>query len=319
MRKSSGIVISAVLLLQVLLAGCTAVAHDLPRETPSGGNSLPAAETETAAPEVDEEAEREAVASVVEHFGRQLQLVSLLAPEDTVRRSIQEHYGEWVAPKLLEAWLADPSKAPGRLVSSPWPDRIEIGEIAAASEGAYEVTGQIVEITGVKDEIAAKRRIALRVGKQDDRWAIEDVTLGDYESDEVAYTNTDYGFTLTLPESWEGYTIVTDRWEGRAVDGAQAGETVESGPIVIVRHPAWTEEEPRQDIPIMVLTIEQWKAMEAGKFHIGAAPIGPTELGRNNEYVLALPARYNFAFPAGYEEVEEILAGEPLEAFPVNP
>jgi hypothetical protein len=59
--------------------------------------------------------------------------------------------------------------------------------------------------------------------------------------------------------------------------------------------------------------------MEAGKFHIGAAPIGPKELDRNNKYVLALPARYNFAFPEGYEEVEKILAGKPLQAFSVNP
>ena len=28
--------------------------------------------------------------------------------------------------------------------------------------------------------------------------------------------------------------------------------------------------------------------------------------------MFALPARYNFSFPAGYEEVEEILAGKPL-------
>jgi hypothetical protein len=37
-------------------------------------------------------------------------------------------------------------------------------------------------------------------------------------------------------------------------------------------------------------------------------------LGRNNRYVFALPARYNFAFPEGYEEVEKILESKPLEA-----
>ena len=45
----------------------------------------------------------------------------------------------------------------------------------------------------------------------------------------------------------------------------------------------------------------------------GAAPINPSELGRNKRYVFALPPRYNFAFPTGYEEVEEILEGKPLE------
>lgn len=64
----------------------------------------------------------------------------------------------------------------------------------------------------------------------------------------------------------------------------------------------------------MIFTLEQWNALLEGKFHIGAAPIGPTELGRNSKYVFALPARYNFAFPEGYEEVEEIIKKNPLQA-----
>jgi len=36
------------------------------------------------------------------------------------------------------------------------------------------------------------------------------------------------------------------------------------------------------------------------------------QLGRNEEYVFALPARYNFGFLGGYEEVEMILENNPL-------
>jgi hypothetical protein len=43
-----------------------------------------------------------------------------------------------------------------------------------------------------------------------------------------------------------------------------------------------------------------------------------SEFGRNSRYVFALPARYNFAFPKGYEEVEDILNGNPLHAAPNN-
>lgn len=68
-----------------------------------------------------------------------------------------------------------------------------------------------------------------------------------------------------------------------------------------------------QDIPIMILTIAQWDALQAGNFHIGSAPLGPKELNRNDKYVFALPARYNFAFPQGYEEVENILNNNPLK------
>jgi len=34
---------------------------------------------------------------------------------------------------------------------------------------------------------------------------------------------------------------------------------------------------------------------------------------RNENYVFTIPARYNFAFPTGYEEVEKILESKPLE------
>ncbi|MCM3690992.1 hypothetical protein [Neobacillus niacini] len=129
------------------------------------------------------------------------------------------------------------------------------------------------------------------------------------ETVENLYENAEYGFTFTLPKSWEGYQIVLDSWDGIATDQQQ----MESGPILSIRHPEWKEAKPRQDIPIMIFTLEQWSSLEKGEFHIGAAPVGPTMLGQNNEYVFALPARYNFAFLEGYEEVETILENNPLQ------
>ncbi|MDD2432185.1 MAG: hypothetical protein PHX01_00520 [Clostridia bacterium] len=131
-------------------------------------------------------------------------------------------------------------------------------------------------------------------------------------SDSIVYRNTEYGFSFSLPESWQDYTIITEEWEGFALDGLQGDEIVETGPLILLRHPQWTSEEPRQDIPIMVFTLNQWNSLQQEKFHIGAAPIGPKELDRNEQYIFALPARYNYAFPTGYEEVESILEGNPL-------
>ncbi|WP_251551085.1 hypothetical protein [Neobacillus muris] len=125
----------------------------------------------------------------------------------------------------------------------------------------------------------------------------------------MVYENTEYGFTFSLPKSWEGYQIVSDSWEGVSADQ----QPMENGPILLIRHPDWTEDNPRQDIPIMVFTMEQWSSLQNEEFHIGAAPIGPKMLGQNKEYVFALPARYNFAFLEGYEEVESILKNEPLQ------
>jgi hypothetical protein len=130
----------------------------------------------------------------------------------------------------------------------------------------------------------------------------------------LEYQNTQYGFSFALPASWQGYSIITDKWQGYT-PGPSGQILVETGPIISIRHPLWTAQTPRQDIPIMIFTLKQWAELEQDKFHIGAAPIGPSELGRNASYVLALPARYNFAFPVGYEEVEKILEAKPLKAF----
>ncbi|HAU31921.1 MAG: hypothetical protein XD78_1438 [Desulfotomaculum sp. 46_296] len=106
--------------------------------------------------------------------------------------------------------------------------------------------------------------------------------------------------------------MVNSEWTGLAVGGSQP---VETGKLISIRHPQWTEQKPRQDIPIMIFTTSQWNSLQKGDFHIGAAPMGPSELARNTSYVFALPARYNYAFPSGYEEVEKILAAKPLKPF----
>ncbi len=128
----------------------------------------------------------------------------------------------------------------------------------------------------------------------------------------ITYENTQYGFAFMLPGSWEGFDIVIDEWKGLSMEVTKGDEIVETGAIINIRHPLWTVQEPRQDIPIMIFTMEQWNSLEEGKYHIGAAPIGPMEIHRNSRYVFALPARYNFAFLPGTEEVERIMDNDPL-------
>jgi hypothetical protein len=127
-------------------------------------------------------------------------------------------------------------------------------------------------------------------------------------SDAVEYRNTKYGFAFSLPPGWKGYTIVTEQWEA---SDAQKG-TVERGPVVSIRHPGWTEDHPRQDIPIMVFTLEQWDSAEKGNFYLGGSAIVFHELGRNRKYAFAVSSRYNEADVVGREEVDRILQHEPL-------
>jgi beta-N-acetylhexosaminidase len=129
----------------------------------------------------------------------------------------------------------------------------------------------------------------------------------------VQYRNTDYGFTFDLPSTWAGYTIVTEEWKGVILQADGTSGPSVSGPEILIRHPKWTPSEPRQDIPIMVFTLSQWEQIQQEGLSVGAAPIPPTELGRNGRYVFALPARYNFAFLTGWEEVETIIEGHPLQ------
>jgi len=112
----------------------------------------------------------------------------------------------------------------------------------------------------------------------------------------VEYVNEQYGFKFSLPQDWQGYSIVTDKWEGYTSDPYAI---VEQGPLISIGNPQWTSAKPYQDIPIMVFTPLQWSAMQRNEFHISAAPINLSLFGYNDKYIFGLPARYNFTFPEG--------------------
>ena len=85
--------------------------------------------------------------------------------------------------------------------------------------------------------------------------------------------------------------------------------------MITIRNPQWTPANPTQDIPIMIFTPSEWSAVASETLAVGAAPIPPSELGANANYVFALPARYNYAFPSGWQEVQSIMQSDPLQAF----
>jgi len=151
--------ISVILLLLMALTACS----------PQPANDNPAA------------ADVAEITALVEGFGKKLQTVSLLAPADVLKQSIGENYREYIAPELLDKWQNDPQKAPGREVSSPWPDRIEVLSVEKLPESGYTVKGKIIEITSVESVnggVAAERPITLQVGKNaQGRWQITEVAI----------------------------------------------------------------------------------------------------------------------------------------------
>jgi hypothetical protein len=108
------------------------------------------------------------------------------------------------------------------------------------------------------------------------------------------YINIEYGFSLTLPVSWNGFSTTTTK--------------IPDGIEVRLRHPLSTAQSPRMDIPVLVYPLAQWTKWEKTNFedYPTAAPIGPTERARNTKYVFATAPRYNFSFLPGFEEVEDI-------------
>jgi hypothetical protein len=130
----------------------------------------------------------------------------------------------------------------------------------------------------------------------------------------VVYKNTEYGFTFSLPLSWQGYSIVKSTWSGNALSDTAAP----SGPKLLIRNPKWTPAAPYEDLPVLVFTIAQWNAYLAEKFSVSAAPILASELARNNVYVFVLPPRWDFDYSLDFKEAQDIIAGKPLRAFDIE-
>ena len=130
----------------------------------------------------------------------------------------------------------------------------------------------------------------------------------------ITYRNDQYGFTFTLPADWKGYTIATDIWTGYVT--CPSGQCpVATGTEIMIRNPQWTPQNNWQPIPIEVFTTAEWDDIASGTLITSAAPIPPAKLGANAKYVFALPPRYDYAFPKGWQEVESIMQSHPLRAF----
>lgn len=89
------------------------------------------------------------VRTTIAQFGNQLNSVSLQSP--TVAEEIRHSYGPYVAPELLATWIENPSIAPGRATSSPWPDHIKVDTVTKNEMGAYDVMGRIILKTSTED------------------------------------------------------------------------------------------------------------------------------------------------------------------------
>jgi hypothetical protein len=118
------------------------------------------------------------VRMTVTAFGDQLQKMPLTAPPDLITKGMDLYYGMYVHPDLLAQWKADPLNAPGRLTSSPWPDRIDITSMTKNKDGTYTVDGDIVEVAHGATTTETVRSIPVRftLAMGPDGWQITGYT-----------------------------------------------------------------------------------------------------------------------------------------------
>lgn len=119
----------------------------------------------------------------------------------------------------------------------------------------------------------------------------------------LQYKNNQYGFSIDLQNDWKGYQVLNKTWEGTDL----TNDLKVRGPMIVLRHPKWTDSNHYEDIPVMVFTSSQWNWLLAGHISLGAAPILPSKLAQNNLYFFALPARYNYEYASGWEEADQIV------------
>ena len=133
------------------------------------------------------------------------------------------------------------------------------------------------------------------------------VTFDPLNATYVEYRNDQYGFSIPLAETWKGFSVLKKTWEGWPINGMENAATSTHGHLLVIRHPNWTVSEPREDMPVMVFTPGEWDLVMQEKLSLGAAPIHPSKLGENSKYIFALPARYNYDYKTGWEEVDQLV------------
>lgn len=101
----------------------------------------------------------------VQQLGAQMRRVSLLAPDSIVAREMTDAYASLVTSELLASWQKDPSHAPGRQVSNPWPARVEIKSVGSRGTECRVIADVVYVLT--TDTLSAVDRRPVTVTLRD--------------------------------------------------------------------------------------------------------------------------------------------------------
>jgi len=122
-----------------------------------------------------------AIYQVVGEFGARLKDVVITTSDQDVITAVDFNLKQLITDRLYQVFVQDKIRIPGRYVSSPWPERIEINSIQMLDSGSYTVHGSQVVMTD--DTVAhggnaGEEPITLTLKKVSGVWLIDDVIRG---------------------------------------------------------------------------------------------------------------------------------------------
>lgn len=84
--------------------------------------------------------------ALITEFGTKLKNVPLLGDDASVTKAIEENYAPYVTPDVLNDWKTNHAHAPGRLTSSPWPERLTVAAMVPQGSGRI-INGEVILVT----------------------------------------------------------------------------------------------------------------------------------------------------------------------------
>jgi hypothetical protein len=131
----------------------------------------------------------------------------------------------------------------------------------------------------------------------------------------IEYLNEEYHFGIYLPKEWEGLQVNTSKETGDKDLDVLFGRIDEEFIVMNIKHPNWTNEQPYQNISLVIFRTEQWNENVA-KAVDDDFDLLPLHIpGGGNRFVIRTnPMAYNSSFK-GYSEVVEIIGDGHFSSF----
>lgn len=125
------------------------------------------------AKKVDEWVVQDQVTDVVKSFGDVMKQVRIATvPIEQTEEMMDLYYAPYVTKGLMAKWKENIDLVPGRQLSSPWPERIDVVSIARAGEDGFQIKGDIVWMTSEGE--VGNLGISVVLIIEDGQWKIDE-------------------------------------------------------------------------------------------------------------------------------------------------